>query len=588
MKTINRKVKPWIRPWNITKFTDLYNRDERFFSVLLKGTMSYLNNHIKMYDKTINHFVYNTGSSYMYVESNGYEFSWNETSGEDMMYMQLPRCVIEMSNIDIPLEELSQPFARGNYEHKEDDQIKGFNAEIKRLPIELTLDLHYVFSNFNEGIVVIQELFDEFIFQRYFDIVYLGQIVQCSIEFPPSYNIELNKIDLAAPEQNVRNLNVQVKICSNYPIVNSKTEISNAQIISRFSGFINQRPRGADVEFTIDGVKSNVDDIYINLVTYDLNEDGQITDVELDIIKEFITNFDIDGDMQVTTYDINVITESFHNNVYNINYDILNKGKVDLENLLIIQKLFKTLDLNNDNIVNQEEIDKIVDMIYVFQTFDINGDLKIDYEDVNSIIQYVLEYSGTKYVDLITNIKKYVATTFNTEFREYILDFINNDINHILSINNSISNFKSAIEYYIKEHNYDILLDSFLRDYIETHPEYNSDNTDNNDNSNNTNNNNNNDNIDNESTDDKPIDIEVIKKVVKEVIEELYDKIYVLYKFKIYDFNNDNIIDENDIIAAMNTLNKYMDHELKYYASTNIIIHSADHTLSNSSITDIV
>ena len=39
-----KKNSTWLRPWNLEKFDDLYNRDERFFSILLKGTISYLNN----------------------------------------------------------------------------------------------------------------------------------------------------------------------------------------------------------------------------------------------------------------------------------------------------------------------------------------------------------------------------------------------------------------------------------------------------------------------------------------------------------------------------------------------------------------
>ena len=66
--TVNRKNKKWLRPWNVKQFNDLYNRDDRFFSVLIKGAIGFLNFHIKMYDKPINHFIFNTGSSYMFVE----------------------------------------------------------------------------------------------------------------------------------------------------------------------------------------------------------------------------------------------------------------------------------------------------------------------------------------------------------------------------------------------------------------------------------------------------------------------------------------------------------------------------------------
>ena len=524
MNTVNRKRNPWIRPWNTKKFNDLYNRDERFFSILLKGTISYLNNHIKMYDKSINHFVFNTGSSYMYVESNGYEFSWNETSGEDTMYMELPRCVIQMNNIDIPQEELSQPYSRGNYEHKDGDQIKGFNAEIKRIPIELTLDLHYVFSNFNEGIVVMQELFDELVFQRYFNIVYLGQIVQCSIEFATSYNIELNKIDLAAAETNVRNLNIPVKVCTNYPAINEKTEISSSQIISKFSGFINQHNRDEHIEIMVDGIKSDTNEIYMDLSKYDINHDGIINDEEITLITEFIDKFDTDEDESVTTYDINIITEAFQNNEYNIKYDILNKGNVNMENLIIIKQLFEALDLNKDNIVNKSEIDEILSIIELYRKYDINGDLKIDYNDINNVIQYILEHENILYKDLYDNLVTFIndyINIFSEDFKNYILDIVNTDL----------ENYKLAIEYYIKQNNL---------------------------------------NIDN--------------KILKSLFNMLTD----LFNFIKYDFKEDEILNKDDIHDMLNNINSNLEHKITYFVNSNIILHMNDHTLSDESISDVV
>lgn len=237
---VNRKDDKWIRPWNLKEFSDLYNRDERFFSILIKGVISWLNRNIVMYDEPINHFIFNTGSSYMYVESNGYEFKWSETTGEDQMYMHMPRCVMELTDISIPQEELSNPFSRGTYERRSGDNIKGYNAEIRRLPIELTINLKYVFSNFNESIVVLQELIDKLVFQQYFQITYLGQIIECSIEFPANNTPQLNKIDMTSTDTNQKNLTFDIKICSNYPIVNTKSEIGTDKIIKHFGGIFDQ------------------------------------------------------------------------------------------------------------------------------------------------------------------------------------------------------------------------------------------------------------------------------------------------------------------------------------------------------------
>ena len=164
---------------------------------------------------------------------------------------------------------------------------------------------YYIFSNFNEGLIVIQELINEFVFQRYFNITYLGQIIQCSIEFDSSYNIELNKIDLAAADNNQRNLNIKIIINTNYPVINERTEISNDNIIAKFVGFITDHNRYDDIDIFIDGIRSNKDDIYFDMRIYDFNGDGKITDEELDIIKEFVKNFDLDKDAEVTSRDIN-------------------------------------------------------------------------------------------------------------------------------------------------------------------------------------------------------------------------------------------------------------------------------------------
>lgn len=524
--TENRKNKKWLRPWNVKQFNDLYNRDDRFFSVLIKGAIGFLNSHIKMYDKPINHFIFNTGSSYMFVESNGYEFSWNETSGEDSMYMELPRCVVELGNISIPQEELSQSFARGNYERKDEDTIKGYNAEIKRLPIEMNLSLHYTFSNFNESIVVLQELFDELVFQRYFSIAYLGQIVRCSIEFPNSTQLEIGKIDFSAAEIVQRNINLDVVICTNYPLINQKTEISSNQVISKFKGYLQPNNRADYIEILIDGVKSNTNDIYMDLRKFDINKDNIINETEISLIRDFIERFDVDEDYEVTSHDIALITESFMNEEYNVHYDILNTGKLDINNLLTIKELFNILDLNHDERVNELEINQIMNNILIAQKFDINGDLTIDYNDLRTIISYIEEHETEKWSDLYNDFTTYLTKSIkpiSEELYQYILDVTNDNLNDM----------KIAVEYWIANHKNEIDI--------------------------------------NNST-----------------IQELYKLWENLVTFKIYDMKGDGIIDKNDAQYVTDIIGANTEHTISYYESSNIIIHMNDHELHNDSITDIL
>ena len=175
---VNKTTEKWKHPWNVEKFDNLFDRDERFFSILIKGTLSWLTRNIVLYDKPINHFIFNTGSSYMYIESNGYKYSLNEVSGEDQIYMKMPRCIVEMDNVSIPLEELTQPYVRGVYERIVGNEIVGMNAEMRRLPLDVTLKLRYVLSNFNESVVLLQEIIDKLVFRKYFNITYLGQTIK--------------------------------------------------------------------------------------------------------------------------------------------------------------------------------------------------------------------------------------------------------------------------------------------------------------------------------------------------------------------------------------------------------------------------
>ena len=232
-KVYQKTTSNWLRPWNLEKFDNLYDRDERYFAVLLKGALSWLTDNIVLYNKPVNHYIYTTGSSYLYVESNGYTFSMNETSGEDYIYMKMPRCVLEIGDINIPTEELSAPFVRGQYERRDGNEIKGYNAQMRRLPIEISLAAKYVLSNFNESIILVQELIDKVSWQQYFNIVYLGQIIQCSLEIDNNYQIQLNKVDMTATDTNQKTIEIQFKLCSNYPSIDERTEVENSKIIGQ-------------------------------------------------------------------------------------------------------------------------------------------------------------------------------------------------------------------------------------------------------------------------------------------------------------------------------------------------------------------
>ena len=373
----NREREPWIRPWNQEKFDDLYNRDERFFSIVIKGLLSWLNRNIVLYNKSVNHFIFNTGSSYLYMESNGYEYSVTETTGEDSIYMKLPRCIVEISDINIPMEELSAPFSRGNYERRSGNQLQGFNAEIRRLPIEITINMKYYLSNFNETIILLQELIDKLVFQRYFNITYLGKVVQCSIEFPANYNPELNKIDLSSPEPTQRNITLDIKICTNYPLIDTRTEIPTDKVISQFGHKVDLYLKGFKGDSINKGQIISEDDGFTEFENNLVNEKEDFIFDKIEPIKPIEDNPD---DNSQDNPPIDNPDDNGQDNPSIDNPDVIENedNSITIYTKDIKDPFIKSFDINNDGIID------INDLI---TRFDTNGDGVIDENELITILE---------------------------------------------------------------------------------------------------------------------------------------------------------------------------------------------------------
>ena len=398
-KVFNREKEPWIRPWNQEKFDNLYNRDERFFSIIVKGLISWLNRNIVLYNQSINHFIFNTGSSYLYMESNGYEYNLSETTGEDTMYMKLPRCIIEIADLSFPMEELTSPYARGNYERQSGNQLQGYNAEIRRLPIELTINMKYYLSNFNETLILLQELVDKLIFQQYFSVIYLGQIINCSIEFPGSVNPEINKIDMSSPDPNQRNITLDVKICTNYPLINTRTEIPTDKVISQFGHKVDLKIENYTADKVTKGeiLVNDVDQYneFINQLNNnssntsnndaeDINQMNQIIK-DQETINTIVNTYDTNGDGVIDENDINESNENIIRSIIE-KYDKNNDGKIDKFELL------NRFDFNKDGVIDADDLENILEKIK-HEIYDSDLDLieschyRIDYKDLLTLIR---------------------------------------------------------------------------------------------------------------------------------------------------------------------------------------------------------
>jgi len=390
----NRDNKKWIRPWNREKFDDLYNRDERFFSIIMKGLISWLNRNIVMYNKSINHFVFNTGSSYLYVEQNGYEYNVSEVTGEDSIYMQLPRCIIEMNNIHIPMEELTSPFSRGYYERRDDNLIRGYNAEIQRLPIEINVKLQYYLGTFNESLILIQEIIDKLVFQQYFNITYLGNIIQCSIQFQEDAQTQINKIDMLSPDPNQRTIEIDLTIDTNYPIINERSEIPTNKVIERFGYEVDLYSNNHKSDIVKKGNIISDDDGFKEFENNLVNEkEGYI----FDTVREKYNPDEADQNMIPDDNDkISISTDNIKDQFIK-DMDDNNDGKIDLEDLI------NKYDINEDGIIDETELINLLEKIK-YELYDDQTDYteqchyRIDYKDI---------YYAIKLINLQSNISAY-------------------------------------------------------------------------------------------------------------------------------------------------------------------------------------
>ena len=186
--------------------------------------------------------------------------------------------------------------------------------------------------------VLLQELIDKLIFQQYYNIVYLGQIIQCSIEFPGNVNPELNKIDMTSPDPNQRNITLNIKICTNYPLINTRTEIPSDSIITAY------------------GVEL---DLYNHNYESDVIERGTIMNNKIDDYDEFIENIS-DKDKELT----------------------------EIDNL---EELIKKYDTNNDGTISEEDIEEILRQLKYGEGDD--NDYMLKYSRLTDMIN-ILNHQG--------------------------------------------------------------------------------------------------------------------------------------------------------------------------------------------------
>jgi hypothetical protein len=221
--------------WNMVKSGELdINNQQLFFSIVAKGFIYKLNKNLKLRGKYIPHYIINTGDDILYLEMKGQDHSIEplEVSNEKFVYSQIPRCLIQPSGINIQTDQLTNPYAHGNFQVEHDDMIYNFRAEFRRMPIVYAFTLKYYFDSYTDVLNVVQQIITNLAFINRFNVIYLGQQIECTYNIPESENIEyMMEFDGISTDQKTRTLSMDIEVATNIPVVYPDTVIPTDSII---------------------------------------------------------------------------------------------------------------------------------------------------------------------------------------------------------------------------------------------------------------------------------------------------------------------------------------------------------------------
>lgn len=212
------------------------NNNELFISTLLKALLANLNKDLCLRGEEIPHFILNTGDDIMYLEVKGQDFAKEpyEISNENYVYNKIPRCIVNPEGIEILEDQITSPYTRGFFDIELEGITKGFNAEFRRVPLTITVNLKYYADSFTDALAITQMIITKMLFIRTFKFDYLGQTVQASYKIPTSYTTEKNiTFDGGTTEQKLRTIDLSLSVETNMPVYNERTIIENDKFIKK-------------------------------------------------------------------------------------------------------------------------------------------------------------------------------------------------------------------------------------------------------------------------------------------------------------------------------------------------------------------
>lgn len=204
------------------------NSQSPFIKIAISGLINSLNKSIRIRDKYVKHYITHTGDDIMYLEHKGQDYSIEpfEISNEDYIYMEVPRCTIQINGIDMDTGQLTSPYIQGICQYEDSENLITLSAEFRRIPLKINIELTYTIDNFTDATMLMQQIISHLAFIRTYPITYMGQSIQCSYKIPTSMQSEyLLEIDGTSTDNKNRTLSLTIELETNMPIYDNKTAI---------------------------------------------------------------------------------------------------------------------------------------------------------------------------------------------------------------------------------------------------------------------------------------------------------------------------------------------------------------------------
>lgn len=209
------------------------NMHQFFFAKLIKGLMVDLRSIIKIRKIPVPHMIVNTGDDTMWVLEKDYDYSKEpcEVTNEQYVYNIVPRCIVSPGSLDMVPDQLTNPYVRGNFQYEHDGSLYTLNAEFRRMPIKIQVNLKYILDSFTDVLEMMQHVCTKLAFVRTYKFVYLGQTILCSYKIPDTLEDQhMTEITGDTTESRDRLVEFQIEVESNIPVFSEKTIVEPVAI----------------------------------------------------------------------------------------------------------------------------------------------------------------------------------------------------------------------------------------------------------------------------------------------------------------------------------------------------------------------